>query len=681
MKRKQQWLIRFSAILLLLCLFTQLAPMASAKRFTDVTRSAYPDYFDAINYVADNGIMNGVTSTEFAPDSYVTRAMFIATLHRYAGTPADYSATPFNDVSSNHWAYNAIRWGVKNNIVGGTSPTTFSPDDLVTREQAMTFLWRYLVNYQHTVPYYYSSITNCSDYASISSYARTPIHWAVSNSIIFPSGSSKRLYPLSNVYRKELALWINSYSVKVDGIRFGQDNFSYYNNSENFDLDSSGRIRLSQAHYNWLSSRMSTNEMISVDGELDSPFHGVCFGMSLAAILDKRGIIDFNKNLTTNCPNMYDMPAPSVRSSKHIFAPDRYNSSYTFAASENIIAFYSASRFAARVFNYKSSLPLYGGRAFTYEDLINDLRTNGCVLFEFSFYYHGEDKGHAVVLYGMPVLKSGYYQVRFYDPNKGSEQLMKISANYSSCSLTFGDSNVTPYEYTYCPDFFSIISKFDIDGDYNNSYSSLTSTYANYDVAAEVQSSVSSQAANDEVWINLQKRGNSIITNADGETLIYERGKVSGTMEILDFRCGFDFFGYKVADSDFFFLQTDSSDIIFSVEWGNTCNMFTAEKAQEVTIARDSILAEGDITNYYISVFTEVNSTQRYKLKGQEASIVKLDKTEHFATVESSSAYSLTLEDLYSKEIFSCCDSPDGTATTMQREGDDVTDISSTEAN
>ena len=83
--------------------------MASAKRFTDVTRSAYPDYFDAINYVADNGIMNGISSTEFGPNTSVTRAMFITALHRYAGTPADYATMPFNDVPSGHWAYNAIR--------------------------------------------------------------------------------------------------------------------------------------------------------------------------------------------------------------------------------------------------------------------------------------------------------------------------------------------------------------------------------------------------------------------------------------------------------------------------------------------------------------------------------------------------------------------------------------------
>ena len=667
MKRKQQWCIRFSAILLLFCLFTQLIPMASAKRFTDVTRAAFPDYFDAINYVVDNGIMNGVSNTEFEPNSRVTRAMFITTLHRFAGTPADYISMPFNDVPSGHWAYNAIRWGVKNQIVSGTSATTFSPNEYVTREQAMTFLWRYLANYKHIAPYYYGSISDCGDYSSISNYARTPLYWGTSNSIIFPSGSSKLLYPRSNVYRKELALWINRYAVNVDGIQFGKDNFSYHNASESFDLDSNGRIRITQAHYNWLKSKLSENGMKIVDRELNSSFRGVCFGMSLSAILDKKGIIDFNKNLTLNCPTMFDMPAPSVSSSKHIVAPDRFNPDYTFAASENVITFFALARYATSIFSYKSSIGLLGN-SITLEDMVNDLRTNGCILLEISFSYHGNDTGHVVAAYGMPVWKNGYYEIRYYDPNKSSEQIMKISDDYSTFFLTFGDSTVYPYDFTYCPEFFSIISSFDIDGDYNNSYSILTSTYANYDPAAEMQNPVVTQAANDEVWINLQKLGTSIITNAAGETLIYEKGKISGTMEVLDFRPGFDFLGYKVANSDFFSLQTNSSAIIFSVEWGNTFNAFMAEKAARITISQNSISAEGNVTNYSISAFTEANSSQRYELSGQAADVIKLDKSDCSATAESSSAYSLKLEDLYSHEVFSACESSDGTALTIQRE-------------
>ena len=161
------WTKRTIAVCLLLALFLTAIPCASAKQYTDVTRSALPDYFDAINYVTDNGIMNGVSTSSFSPNEMVTRAMFITTLYRYAGSPSSFAAVSFTDISSSHYAYNAVKWGVKYNIVTGTTTTTFSPDEQVTREQAMTFLWRYLKNYVGGTPYYYGSISGCGDYSSI----------------------------------------------------------------------------------------------------------------------------------------------------------------------------------------------------------------------------------------------------------------------------------------------------------------------------------------------------------------------------------------------------------------------------------------------------------------------------------------------------------------------------------
>ena len=74
------------SILLLAALLVSLTvPLASA--YSDVTRSAFPDYFDAINYVTDNGLMNGTSSTQFEPNSFVSRAMVVTTLYRMAGQP------------------------------------------------------------------------------------------------------------------------------------------------------------------------------------------------------------------------------------------------------------------------------------------------------------------------------------------------------------------------------------------------------------------------------------------------------------------------------------------------------------------------------------------------------------------------------------------------------------------
>ena len=84
---KKHRLARLCSILLLAALLVSLTvPLASA--YSDVTRSAFPDYFDAINYVTDNGLMNGTSSTQFEPNSFVSRAMVVTTLYRMAGSPS-----------------------------------------------------------------------------------------------------------------------------------------------------------------------------------------------------------------------------------------------------------------------------------------------------------------------------------------------------------------------------------------------------------------------------------------------------------------------------------------------------------------------------------------------------------------------------------------------------------------
>ena len=74
---KNNCLARFCSIFLLAALLVSLTvPLASA--YSDVTRSAFPDYFDAINYVTDNGLMNGTSSTQFEPNSFLSRAMLVS---------------------------------------------------------------------------------------------------------------------------------------------------------------------------------------------------------------------------------------------------------------------------------------------------------------------------------------------------------------------------------------------------------------------------------------------------------------------------------------------------------------------------------------------------------------------------------------------------------------------------
>ncbi len=117
-----------------------------ADDFTDVPAGAY--YHGAVCWAVEKGVTNGVSATEFAPASTVTRAQAVTFLWRAAGKPAPTSSVnPFEDVKKGEntdWYYDAVLWAVEKGITNGTSATTFSPDDPVTRGQMATFLWRTL---------------------------------------------------------------------------------------------------------------------------------------------------------------------------------------------------------------------------------------------------------------------------------------------------------------------------------------------------------------------------------------------------------------------------------------------------------------------------------------------------------------------------------------------------------
>jgi hypothetical protein len=100
-------------------------------------------YHDAVLWAVEKGITSGTTGTTFSPDKICTRAQAVTFLWRAMGSPEPTSANcPFTDVSADAYYHKAVLWAVEKGIVKGTSPTTFSPSDTVTRSQSMTFLWR-----------------------------------------------------------------------------------------------------------------------------------------------------------------------------------------------------------------------------------------------------------------------------------------------------------------------------------------------------------------------------------------------------------------------------------------------------------------------------------------------------------------------------------------------------------
>ena len=178
---------------------------AYSSKFTDITTSTYAD---SVDFLYNQGITTGMTTTTFGPNSNVTRAQFVTFLYRAAGQPAVTGVTnKFTDVKSTGtyaYAYNAILWAVQNNITTGRSATKFDPAANVTHQELLTFLYRYDVNYLGH-PGTQGSLSGFSDASSLQSYAVAPAKWAAYKGII----DGYTLQPAVAGSRATVALWLH----------------------------------------------------------------------------------------------------------------------------------------------------------------------------------------------------------------------------------------------------------------------------------------------------------------------------------------------------------------------------------------------------------------------------------------------------------------------------------------
>ena len=166
--------------------------------FTDVTEGE--DWFyDAVAYVYENGIMAGTDETTFEPYMELDRAMAAQLFYNLEGKPAVTGDSTFTDVTSGHWAVDAITWAAQNDIVAGIGGGLYDPDSNVTREQFAVMLYKYarFKGYDLTAT---GDLTQFPDAGSISSWAETALSWANGkglingheNGTIDPKGSTIR---------------------------------------------------------------------------------------------------------------------------------------------------------------------------------------------------------------------------------------------------------------------------------------------------------------------------------------------------------------------------------------------------------------------------------------------------------------------------------------------------------
>jgi len=158
---------------------------------------------DDIEFVYNEGIMNGTSESTFEPEATTTRAMLVTILHRMEGAPASTAENPFTDVKTGTWYHDAVIWAAENSIVNGYGNGIFAPNDPITREQIAAIFHRYAVykGYDTTAS---ADLSRFTDNAMISNFAKTPLAWA--NAVGLVNGvTTSTLCPRDNATRAQIA--------------------------------------------------------------------------------------------------------------------------------------------------------------------------------------------------------------------------------------------------------------------------------------------------------------------------------------------------------------------------------------------------------------------------------------------------------------------------------------------
>jgi len=203
--------------LTLIMLITSMSISVSAHPFTDVVEGSW--YEDAVNYCYDNGLMKGTGDTSFSPKGTVTREQFVQALAQKEGVDltayADAAAnTPFTDVPADKWYSNAIEWARANEIVTGTSATTFGLGVKVTREQMATMFARYADGKGQKINYA-ADLGSFGDKAKISSWAFDGVNYAVAVGL-FKGNEKGDFAPQGQATRAELATVLQRVNVRTE---------------------------------------------------------------------------------------------------------------------------------------------------------------------------------------------------------------------------------------------------------------------------------------------------------------------------------------------------------------------------------------------------------------------------------------------------------------------------------
>lgn len=202
----------FCAWLLALGLAVGTALPASAAAFSDVSSTAW--YAQAVGEVSDTGIMNGTSATTFSPEEQVTRGMVMAVLWRLSGSPTPAAPSTFPDVEDWYYYADAVAWAQEVGIASGLGDGTFGGGSIVTREQLSVFLYRYS---QYAGQELASGVLDLyNDVDSVQSWAKEGMSHAVGAGLITGTDEGN-LEPAGPATRAQLAVILQRLMIPAVG--------------------------------------------------------------------------------------------------------------------------------------------------------------------------------------------------------------------------------------------------------------------------------------------------------------------------------------------------------------------------------------------------------------------------------------------------------------------------------
>ena len=170
---------------------------------------------EGIDYCVRRSLMVGTGVGTFSPGMNCSRAQIVQILYNLSGDKTDYSLyyLPFTDVAPGAWYYDAVAWAYFNNVVSGTSETTFAPNDVITREQMAVILYGYTAEFAPEFTGNAASLNTFPDAGSVANWAYAAMSWAVGNGLIsgMGSGGVSYLAPQGSATRAQASAIIMRY--------------------------------------------------------------------------------------------------------------------------------------------------------------------------------------------------------------------------------------------------------------------------------------------------------------------------------------------------------------------------------------------------------------------------------------------------------------------------------------